>query len=942
MDHALEQKNLAKRLMDLFEIQPGEGAFSLLALGVTFFHGVSSIYLFSTSSALFLTYFEAADLPYTYIGGAFTVLLVGAAYGWLQEHVPLVTLVLGTLLCLLATLVFGRIWLSVGNPAWASAFLAVWTVAYTTLTYMSIWGLFGQIFDTRQAKRLFGLFGAAEFAADIVSGFVTPLFVRLFGSSNLLWVAAAGLGLCIFFLFALTRHHRPKDDARPKRRQEKEHTALDLKHLFKDHYALLLHLLWGLSLMGFYLLDTAFCNQVERYYSDTQDAMTSFFGVFFAVGSTVNMLMESFLSGRILGRMGILRVLFILPLGLFAACLGLGFGPLFVPRIGMFIFCLAVGAKMYDYVVRNALHDLAFQVLYQPLPTAKRFAVTSSVLTRAEPMAALIGGGLLLLGKLYFKIDAVNVALVMLCILPLWLFFTTVIKGRYLQMLLAALKKRRFGLSEQDLADQTGRDMLLGWLESRHPGEVIYSLNLLEKHAPQTLAARLCGLLAHPSEEVVLHALSGIARLKPLDAFEPVRALVLDPARPAMLRARALTTLAAVDESRGIDLLGDLLKHEQPELARGAMIGLLRHCGIEGVLLSGEKLLEMLRSGDAAMRESAAKVLGESGNPRFHRSLRGLLCDAAPPVRRAALAAAEKLASPRLVPLIVPMLKEQRLRGLAVKALAATGEAAIPELTLAFTKPGQDLHVVLGIAKAVARIPGEAATNFLVEHIVYPNVTVRHAVLDRLLRRGYQAASEEDRHILRRILDNEAAHATWFLACLATMAGMAGQAEAAPLASALRRELARGVDRILAILSFLSPSLSMREVQRNLRLESREKQAYALEMLDSVVQDDLKRIFFPLVEGISESEKLERMARRFPQQPKTLEQALAEIMRCERAWLSAWTRALAMYVAARLKLSPLRAVLAEAPDTEEPLLSETRKFALATLDGPTGARPRTA
>jgi HEAT repeat protein len=916
--------------MDLFEIQPGEGSFSLLALGVTFFHGVSSIYLFSTASALFLTYFEAADLPYTYIGGAFTVLLVGAAYGRLQKHLPLVTLVLGTLLCLLATLVFGRIWLTLGNPAWASVFLAIWTVAYTTLTYMSIWGLFGQIFDTRQAKRLFGLFGAAEFAADIVSGFVTPLFVALFGSSNLLWIAAAGLGLCVFFLFALTRRHRPKDDSKPGRRAEKEHTALDLKHLFKDRYALLLHLLWGLSLMGFYLMDTAFNNQVERHYSDTQDAMTSFFGVFFAVGSTINMLMESFLSGRILSRLGILRVLFILPLGLLAACLGLGAGPLFVSRVGGFVFCLAVGAKMYDYVVRNALHDLAFQVLYQPLPTAKRFAVTSSVLTRAEPVAALIGGGLLLLGKQSFQIDAPNVALVLLGVLPLWLLFTVFLKGRYLQVLLAALKKRRFGLSERDLADQSGRNLLLGWLESRHPFEVIYALELLEKHEPQALARRLLALLGHPSAEVVLHALSGIARLKPAEAFEAVRALVLDASRPAGLRAKALITLAALDEARAMDLLGELVRDDAPELVRGAMIGLLRHCGIEGVLLSGERLLSMLRAKDAALRESAARILGEVGNKSFHRTLRELLRDPDPLVRRAALASAERMPDARLAPLIVPYLADQHLRGLAVRALAAMGRAALPELALAFTRPGQDLHVVLGIAKAVGRMPEEEATDFLVEHIVYPSVTVRHAVLERLLRRGFAAGSEEDRAILRRILDNEAAHATALLACLAPLAG---NPELAVPAEAVRREIALGVDRILALLSFLSPSLSMREVQRNLKLESREKQAYALEMLDSVVSDEIKRLVFPLLEGISEAEKLERMSRRYPQQPRNLEQALAEIARSERAWVSGWTRAAAMYTAARLRLSALGEALGRLPDTGEPLVAETRTYALAVLAG---------
>ena len=75
------------------------------------------------------------------------------------------------------------------------------------------------------------------------------------------------------------------------------------------------------------------------------------------------------------------------------------------------------------------------------------------------------------------------------------------------------------------------------------------------------------------------------------------------------------------------------------------------------------------------------------------------------------------------------------------------------------------------------------------------------------------------------------------------------------------------------------------------------------------------------------------MSRRYPQQPRNLEQALAEIARSERAWVSGWTRAAAMYTAARLRLSALGEALGRLPDTVEPLVAETRTYALAVLAG---------
>ena len=250
---------------------------------------------------------------------------------------------------------------------------------------------------------------------------------------------------------------------------EPEPAALPVKNIFKERYPLLLHLLWWLSLMAFYLLDTAFSNQVEIHYKDSADAMTSFLGVFFAVGSAVNMLMESFLTGRILHKIGILKALFILPLGILIGCAALFVCPVFVPRVGMTIFALAVGIKMYDYVMRNAIHDPAFQVLYQPLPLSKRFAVQSSVLTRAEPTAALIGGGGLLLAKLFVEIDAVNVSGFVFCIMVVQTGITFLLRSEYLKSLMEALATRRLGLESASLFDQQGLGVLLGWLDSRHP-----------------------------------------------------------------------------------------------------------------------------------------------------------------------------------------------------------------------------------------------------------------------------------------------------------------------------------------------------------------------------------------------------------------------------------------------------------------------------------------
>jgi hypothetical protein len=137
--------SMKKKAQTLLDIKTGEVKVTALALAVTFCHGVSNVYLFTTSHSLFLSVFEAQDLAYTYIGGVYT---------GLQHKVSPTKLVVWTLLFLLLTLLgpgCGCFWARSGvRPS----FWPCGRSAYSTLTYMSIWGLFGQVFDTRQAKRL--------------------------------------------------------------------------------------------------------------------------------------------------------------------------------------------------------------------------------------------------------------------------------------------------------------------------------------------------------------------------------------------------------------------------------------------------------------------------------------------------------------------------------------------------------------------------------------------------------------------------------------------------------------------------------------------------------------------------------------------------------------------------------------------------------------------
>lgn len=123
-----------------------------------------------------------------------------------------------------------------------------------------------------------------------------------------------------------------------------------------------------------------------------------------------------------------------------------------------------------------------------------------------------------------------------------------------------------------------------------------------------------------------------------------------------------MRTLAALGETEAFEEVSAYLEDPDPQVRRGAMVGLLCSGGIEGVLAAGHKLLQMVASSEPAERAFAAQVLGAVGVRSFYQPLVQLLRDDDPQVRRAALLAAGQLKNPKLWLLVLEGLGAPQVR----------------------------------------------------------------------------------------------------------------------------------------------------------------------------------------------------------------------------------------------------------------------------------------
>jgi hypothetical protein len=309
-------------------------------------------------------------------------------------------------------------------------------------------------------------------------------------------------------------------------------------------------------------------------------------------------------------------------------------------------------------------------------------------------------------------------------------------------------------------------------------------------------------------------------------------------------------------------------------------------------------LLELTRSPEPAKRQFAAQALGEVGISSFYRPLLKLLQDDDPQVRRTALASAGKLRNPRLWPSVIENLSTQQTRAVAASALVAGGESVMPYLEAAFVENGRSREALIRIAQICGRIRGERAMALLQDNLDFPDAGVRYQVLASLSLCGYRAEDSDVPNIEQKI-EEEIANAAWTLAALTDI----GDDEPLSLLrAALNRKLERHREQIFFLLSFIYEAQSIMTARDTLYLArgSGEKRAYALEIIDTLVSQELKEILLPFLDELPPAERLRRLSDPFPQQSLSQLQRLQEIIIGPDRWLTPWIKACALWALARL------------------------------------------
>lgn len=806
--------------------------------------GASALFILGRTvrDTLFLSRYPLSALPWMFVAYGVASAIAVAAYGRLADK--------------LARHWQVALWAGIGIATYLGTWLAIrfgWTWIYPTfyvwseiagnLFIVQFWTLANDLHDARAAKRLFGTIGSARLLGVVLVGTTTGAIVRAVGTEPLLFVLCGLMLVLATLAFVLRTEPRPVQGTKAAESAPRGKTP----GVFANPYVRVLAVMILLAFAALTIGDYQFKAIARASYRE--DALAQFFSLFYAVVGVASFLFQILITPRLLARWGVGWGMRIMPLvfgGASGALLGLPLLP---------VACIM---KFADNGLQYTIHDTTLQALYVPFAPQTKARTRAFLDAIVKPLA--YGGGGVALALLAPHLATYELSWITLPLVLVWLALIPLVRRRYLAALQGTLGARgALALGEEPHLDSDGRRALLEVLEKGDPRLALVALEQLSKEHPTAVSGLLARLAAHPDPDLRTAALDRLPAL-PGAATAIARTALTDPVEE--VRAAAARAYAQMARDESVDLLTERLHDPARSVRVATLSGLLAHGGVEGGIVGGARMAALLHAGTAGAREEAALALGPLGHAGF-RPLRGLLVDTDPGVRRAALRAARGVRDPRLIPLLLPALRSPGTRAVAGEALVAIGAPAVEPLSdlLRGESTPRDLRL------AAPRLLREIA-----DPRAYERLRALVSAEDSHLRlRIYAALSR-----LRKSLGRPAEPAAWLepllrqemtdaLTNLAGWEAARSDYETTLLAEEFAFRQERSARRVLRLLELRYPRGPLQTVRAC--LGDRGRRANALEVLDTLLDADLRPLVMPFFDDRPTRERLAELNHVLPAMP---------------------------------------------------------------------------
>ena len=651
----------------------------------------------AAAQALFFARFGVEYLPPMYMAlGAvtsLTSLLVTALLGRLPKR----RLYLLLPLCLALLLVLTRV-LTALDLRWVYPALWLEMNLFWTLQGFLGWGLAGALCDTRQARRLFPLFGAGGIVGVTAGGLLTRPLVAAVGSENLLLAWAGSLALVAGVVHLLSRGLR----AVPARSsggwiQDLQRGYQSVRDSSLMRWLALAAVLFSVL---FFSLAFPFSKGVTAQFPD-EDALAGFLGAFRGLANGAAFLVSLLLANRLYARYGVMSAMQAFPL-------------LYLAGFGLLIFLASFPAlatfQFLQLLWLFGVSSIAYQTVFNLVPAERRDQTRAFIDGVPGQLGVVLTGAILALGeRLQPRALFVFGALTAVATAYVVQRARRAFGGALTDALRAGQpnvfygEEQPFGGFQQDAAAVAA---VVAGVSDPDSAVRRVSAEILGNLAVPEAAPALAQALDDPDPEVRAALLRALARAGAGQALLEVAACLQDPEAEVRLQAvESLRHLAGYPRGLRAHLL-PLLQDVEPAVRARVAAALLQH-GREP--RAEQALHELAASGEAGSRAAAMLAFAEWGDASAFEAVARGLQDEAAQVRRSAASALSRLAPELAVQLLGQALgdPDAAVRNAAAEALGTMGESGVQPALQALEQPAQEDGALQALSRLSLREGGE-------------------------------------------------------------------------------------------------------------------------------------------------------------------------------------------------------------------------------------------
>jgi HEAT repeat protein len=646
------------RLQSALRVRPGEGSVAFRFVALMFVGMTGAAVGANGVESLFFSRFGPEYLPYLYIVLAVVTFALTIAVSSLLARPNAAGVLLTVLAGLVVVLVGIRGTLLIPLRGVYPMTWILMMVAWTAQV-MASWGLAGAVHDTRQAKRLFPLYGSGLILGAVVGGLATGPLASLLGAENLVvvWVVALSAAYVLGRSIAGSTAVRTGGAVLTRRRG----TAGPLRQMANavrvvNRSTLLRSMSLSLTLFAvlYFSLAVLFAEAVTDRYPRT-DQLAGFLGLFMGVSNAAALAVSLLVANRLFARFGVPNMVMAL-----AVIYLVGFGGLAIQAP----FAALVGFRLFQMVWVNGIWATGWQALFNVVPSEHRASIRGFMDGGPLQAGVLLSGVLLLLGDRVLSARGLYVAGAVGAGVAVWAMWRA--RRAYAGAVAEALRAGNpdvFRHEDQPFAGvQRDADMVAALVAAASGPDPVarrVSMDILAEAPTREAVPAYRQGLRDPDPQVRAAAVRGLARSD--DVVEPFAELLGDP--DGKVRASAAAALMGRSDERGAGALIAMASSADPAWRAAAVARLAT--APDGI----EVVLAALSDPDPDVRASAATAAAGADGPRVADRLIETLADPEPSVREAAassLAVGGPAVGERLVGALVrPETEEGALLALA-------------------------------------------------------------------------------------------------------------------------------------------------------------------------------------------------------------------------------------------------------------------------------------